>query len=92
MNKYEILYIIRCDIDDDQKQAVVDKYEQLASSIGTLIDLDKWGMKKFAYEIDKKNEGYYVLMNVECSVEARDEIDRQMGIDDNVVRSMFIKK
>ncbi len=92
MNKYEILYIIRCDIDDDQKQAVVDKYEQLASSIGTLIDLDKWGVKKYAYEIDKKTEGFYVLMNVECTVEARDEIDRQMGIDDNVVRSMFIKK
>lgn len=92
MNKYEILYIIRCDIDDDQKQAVVDKYEQLAASTGTLIDLDKWGVKKFAYEIDKKTEGFYVLMNVECSVEARDEIDRQMGIDDNVVRSMFIKK
>lgn len=92
MNKYEILYIIRCDVDDAQKDATADKYEQLATSLGTLESLDKWGMRKFAYEINKQSEGYYVLMNVECTVEARDEIDRQMGIDDNVVRRMFIKK
>lgn len=92
MNKYEILYIIRCDIDDAQKEAIADKYEQLATSLGTLESLDKWGMRKFAYEINKQSEGFYVLMNVECTVEARDEIDRQMGIDDAVVRRMFIKK
>lgn len=49
-------------------------------------------MKKFAYEIDKQTEGYYVLMNVECDAAAQAEIDRQMGIDDNVVRRMIIKK
>ena len=92
MNKYEILYIIRAGIEDDQKNAVVEKYEALANSLGTVIDIDKWGIRKFAYVMDKQTEGYYVLMNVECSVEARDEIDRQMGIDDNVMRSMFIKK
>ena len=92
MNKYEILYIIRAGIEDDQKNAVVEKYETLANSLGTVTELDKWGLRKFAYVMDKQTEGYYVLMNVECSVEARDEIDRQMGIDDNVMRSMFIKK
>ena len=85
MNKYEILYIIRCDIDDDQKQKVVEKYEALAQSLGTLETLDKWGMRKFAYEINK-------LMNVVCDAAAQAEIDRQMGIDDNVVRKMIIKK
>ncbi len=92
MNKYEILYIIRCDIDDDQKKQVVEKYEALAGQLGTLESLDKWGMKKFAYEINKQTEGYYVLMNVVCDTAAQAEIDRQMGIDDNVVRRMIIKK
>ena len=92
MNKYEILYIIRAGIEDDQKNAVVEKYESLANSLGSVIDIDIWGIRKFAYVMDKQTEGFYVLMNVECSVEARDEIDRQMGIDDNVMRSMFIKK
>lgn len=93
MNKYEILYIIRCDIDDDQKAKVVEKYENLVGNLnGSVETIDKWGMKRFAYEINKQNEGYYVLMNVTCSVEAQAEIDRQMGIDDNVVRKMIIKK
>ena len=92
MNKYEILYIIRCDIEDDHKTQVVEKYNALAGKLGTLENTDIWGMKKFAYEIDKQTEGYYVLMNVECSVEAQAEIDRQMGIDDNVVRRMIVTK
>ena len=52
MNKYEILYIIRCDIEDDRKNQVVEKYNALAEKLGTLEATDIWGMKKFAYEID----------------------------------------
>lgn len=92
MNKYEILYIIRCDIDDEQRDQVIAKYEALAQKLGSLETLDKWGMKKFAYEIDKMHEGYYVLMNVVCDAAAQAEIDRQMGIDDKVVRKMIIRK
>ena len=92
MNKYEILYIIRCDIEDDRKNQVVEKYNALAEKLGTLEATDIWGMKKIAYEIDKQTEGFYVLMNVECDAAAQAEIDRQMGIDDNVVRRMIVKK
>lgn len=92
MNNYEILYIIRCDIDDDLKSQVVGKYEALACELGNLVSTENWGVKRFAYEIDKQTEGVYVLMNVECDPAAQAEIDRQMGIDDNVVRRMIIKK
>jgi small subunit ribosomal protein S6 len=92
MNKYEILYIIRADIEDELKAKVVEKYETLANTLGTLETLDKWGMRRFAYEINKQKEGYYVLMNVVCTPESQAEIDRQMFIDDNVVRKMIIKK
>lgn len=92
MNKYEVLYIIRCDIEDDRKTQVVEKYNALAEKLGTLESTDVWGMKKFAYEIGKQTEGYYVCMNVVCDSAAQAEIDRQMGIDDNVVRKMIIKK
>ncbi len=92
MNNYEILYIIRCDIDDEQRSQVIGKYEALARELGTLVSMENWGMKKFAYEINKQTEGVYVLMNVECDSAAQAEIDRQMGIDDNVVRKMIIKK
>ena len=92
MNNYEILYIIRCDIDDDLKSQVVGKYEALARELGNLVSTENWGVKRFAYEIDKQTEGVYVLMNVACDPAAQAEIDRQMGIDDNVVRRMIIKK
>lgn len=93
MDKYEILYIIRCDIDDDQKTKVVEKFEVLVGTLGGTVDtLDKWGVRKFAYEMNKQSEGYYVLMNVTCSADAQIEIDRQMRIDDAVVRQMIIKK
>ena len=93
MNKYEILYIIRANVED--VDAVIAKYELLAKvqgGIDTTVEVEKWGIRKFAYVMDKQTEGFYVLMNVECSVEVRDEIDRLMGIDDDVMRSMFIKK
>ena len=93
MDKYEILYIIRANVDDDQKNKVVEKYEALAGTLGgTVESLDKWGLKKFAYEIEKQSEGYYVLMNVVCTKEAQIEIDRQMRNDEAIIRQMIIKK
>ena len=93
MDKYEILYIIRAAIDDDQKNKIVEKYENLAGTLGgTVESLDKWGLKKFAYEIEKQTEGYYVLMNVVCSKDAQIEIDRQMRNDEAIIRQMIIKK
>lgn len=93
MDKYEILYIIRSAVDDDQKNKVVEKFEALVGSLGgTVESIDKWGMKKFAYEIDKQTEGFYVLMNVACSKDAQIEIDRQMRNDEAIIRQMIIKK
>ncbi len=93
MDKYEVLYIVRGDLDDDKKNQVVEKFENLVSTLGGTVDsLDKWGMRKFAYEINKQTEGYYVLMNVTCSIDAQSELDRYMRNDENVVRQMIIKK
>ncbi len=93
MDKYEVLYIVRGDLDDDKKNQIVEKFENLVSTLGGTVDsLDKWGMRKFAYEINKQTEGYYVLMNVTCSIDAQSELDRYMRNDENVVRQMIIKK
>lgn len=93
MDKYEILYIIRSTVEDDLKLKVVEKFENLVGSLGgTVESVDKWGIRKFAYEIEKQNEGYYVLMNVVCTKEAQQEIDRQMRNDETILRQMIIKK
>lgn len=93
MNKYEILYIIRCDVEEDKRASLVQKYQDVVTGFsGTIDSVEELGMKKFAYEIDKRPEGYYVLMNVTCPTEAQFEVDRQMRNDENIVRQMIIAK
>lgn len=93
MNKYELLFIINNEIDDEAKTKTVDKFSQLVESLGGSIStIDKWGAKKFAYPIDYKTEGYYVLFNFEADAAAPLEIERQMKNTDCIVRSMIIRK
>lgn len=93
MNNYELLYIIQNDIEDEQKSAIVDKYKALVESLGGVVDsIDKWGTKKFAFTIDFKNEGYYVLMNFQADANAPAEIERKMKIDDAIMRTMLLRK
>ncbi len=93
MTKYEILYIINQDTTEEAKQIVVDKLESIVTNNGgTVESTDKWGTKKFAYPINYKTEGYYVLMNFEANEEVPALLDRQIVITEDVNRCMIIKK
>ena len=93
MNKYELLYIISSSETDESKEAVINKIKALIEKNGgENITIDKWGMRKFAYPINFKNEGYYVLVNFEAPAEAIKVINNTMNITESVVRQMFIKK
>ena len=86
MNKYEVLYILDAKIDDAAKEALCDKFKSAVENV------DKWGVKKLAYEIDFKSEGYYVLMNFTAPSEFPQELERQMRITDEVIRFIVVKK
>lgn len=93
MNNYEILYIIKSKLEDEAKNTVIKKFEDMVTSSGGTVDkIDKWGTKKFAYPIDYMEDGYYVLMNFSSSSELPKELERQMRISDDIVRYMVIKK
>lgn len=93
MNKYEVLYILKNDVADEVKQAIVDKLsEVVTSSGGTVESVDKWGTKRFAYPIDYQNDGYYVLMNFEANAEVPAELERQIRITDEAIRCMVVRK
>lgn len=93
MKKYEILYIIVADLDEQATENVIQKYKTLVESSGGTVDsVDKWGMRKLAYPIRFKSEGYYVLMNFTAPATLPLEIERQMGISDEVIRFMIIAK
>ncbi len=92
MNRYEVLYIILNELDDAAKEAVIAKYETLITSLnGTVEKTEKWGTKRYAYPIDYKTEGYYVLMTFTADPTVPKELERQMGISDEIVRKMVVR-
>ena len=92
MNKYEMLYIIANDIEDEAKEAVIAKFEKIVTDNGGSVEkIDKWGTKKLAYEIDYKAEGYYVLMTFTAEPTLNKEIERVAGISDEVIRQMITR-
>ena len=93
MNKYELLYIISSSATEEQREGVIEKVKTLIEKNGgEIAGTDKWGMKKFAYPIDFKNEGFYVLVNFNANPEAVAVINNTMNITENIVRHMIIKK
>ena len=92
-NKYELMYIIDASASDEEREAFIDKVQNMVVKAGGVIDtLDTIGLKKFAYPINFKNEGYYVLMNFQAEPEVPNEMKSKMAIMDHFVRSLFIKK
>lgn len=93
MNKYEVLYIIAGEVSEEERENVFKSAEAIVTENGGNVEsVDKWGMKKFAYAIDYKNEGFYVLMNFEANPEVPAEMERRMRISDKIVRCMIVKK
>ena len=93
MNKYEMLYIIDNDAAEEVKEEIVNKLADIVTNAGGVVEnIDKWGTRKYAYPINYKNEGYYVLMNFEADPTIPQELDRQIRIIDEAVRCMILKK
>lgn len=93
MNKYEMLTIFNASLTDEEKENIVKKYsDMMTSDGGKLHTLNKWGVKKLAYPINFKKEGYYVLFEFEAKPEVPAKISSLMNIDENVLRSLTLRK
>ena len=92
MNKYELLTIFSATLTDEEKDAAVKKYTDLVESEGKLVGINKWGVKKLAYPINYKKEGYYVLFEFEAEPSLPKRINDLMNIDEGVMRSLCLKK
>lgn len=93
MNKYELMVILSNKLDDEAKEALINKVKGLIeANKGTVESVDKVGVKKYAYKINYTTEGYYVLMNVECDALVPNLVTKQLRLMEDVVRSMFVKK
>ncbi len=93
MNKYEVLYIIAQDVADDKREAIINSFADIVTKNGGTVDnIDKIGLKKFAYEIEGKKEGFYVLMNFTAESNVPRLMEQKMALTDGFIRKMFLKK
>lgn len=92
MRKYEMLYILSATMSDEEKDAVIAKFENVVTASGGNVEkVDKWGLKKLVYPINYKTEGYYVLMTFESTTTVVAELKRIAGITDGVMRRLITK-
>ena len=93
MNKYEMLTIFSASLTDEERENMIKKYsDMMTSDGGQLLTMNKWGVKKLAYPINFKREGYYVLFEFEANAEVPAKISALMNIDENVLRSLCLKQ
>lgn len=92
MRKYEIMYIIRPTVTEEERpQVVTDLNDIFTTRGGEILDVNEWGMRDLAYEIDKHKKGYYVVLSVNCTDEARAEFDRVVRIREDIIRYLIIR-
>lgn len=92
MINYEIMFIIDPTVEDEKKNAVVTTVQEIIAADGEVGKVDIWGMKKLAYPIRKKNEGYYVVIQFKASPDLPKELDRRLRISDPVMRHLITSK
>jgi len=92
VNSYEVLFVIRNALDDERKEAAVEAVKGVIEEGGEVTRVDLIGTRRFAYPIEKKTEGYYVLVEFNAPAELPKELDRRLRISDDVVRHIIINK
>ncbi len=92
MTKYEIMYVIRPTLLEDDRKALIAELNEIYTSRGcNVVNVNEWGMKDLAYEIEKHKKGYYVVLDVVSNDEARLEFDRIVRIKEDIIRYMILK-
>jgi small subunit ribosomal protein S6 len=93
MNKYEMIYILDTACTDEKRDALIAKVENVVAKAGGSVEkTEKWGVKKLAYAIDYKTEGYYVYMAFEGDCNLVQEMKRVVGISEGVIRRLITRR
>ena len=89
---YETLFTISGNLTEEDYVALKDKFVGLINENGTDVAVDEWGKRKLAYEINYINEGYYVLVSYKSEPTFPLELERVLGLNENIIRSMTTTK
>ena len=92
MHQYELMVILDPEIDERTVAPSLDKFLNVIRNDGGSIDnVDIWGRRRLAYEINKKTEGIYAVVNLTANSSATDELDRQLGLSEAVLRTKVLR-
>ena len=93
MNKYELVLVVNAKIEDDARVAVVEKAKAYVTRFGgTVTEVEDWGKKKLAYEIQHMKEGFYYFIQFEADAACPAELEKRVRIMDNVLRYLVVRK
>jgi small subunit ribosomal protein S6 len=95
MKKYEIMYILRADLSEEERKAEIESLHKIITDLGgnvLSVDTDNWGLRDFAYPINDLVKGYYVVIMVEGDVKAIAEFERLAKLNNRVIRHLVIAK
>ena len=93
MNKYEPALDISAKLDDEARGAVVSRAQEYITRFGGVLgEVEEWGKRKLAYEIEKVTEAYYYFVQFEAESECPNELEKRMRIMDNVLRYLVVRK
>ena len=92
MNNYEVMFVIDPTLDDEKKEAAVERVKEVISSEGEVVNVDVWGMRKLAYPIQKQNDGFYAVIEFKAEPTLPQELDRRLKISDDFIRHIIINK
>ncbi len=93
MNPYEIMLLLDAELAEDRQAEILTRTRELVAQRGGTWQGDEgWGRRKLAYEIDKKPEAFYYLLQLDCDAETLDELTRVLKITDGVLRHMAVRR
>ena len=93
MSKYELAVVLSAKLEDDARAEVIEKVKALVTRFGgNITDVDEWGKKRLAYEIQKMKEAYYYFIHFESETTTPGEIEERIRIMDGVIRYLCVKQ
>ena len=92
MNKYELCVVVSAKIEDEERAKVIDKCKAYVERFGgTITEVDEWGKKRLAYEVQKMKEAFYYFIRFDAESAVPAEIESRVRIMDNVIRYLCVR-
>lgn len=91
MRKYEGVFIFQTSLEEENREQIFNRLKSIIEENGKIENIDEWGARRLAYEINDLTDGYYIVVEFETDISAIEELDRICKITDGVIRHMLVR-